>query len=384
MPADAKRRVAVLIESSRAYGRALIEGIGRYARQQAQWTIDFEPRGLEEGPPRWLRKWRGDGILVRVDHPAMAKAVMALGVPVIDLRGNLSVDGLPLIIVDNTAIGRLAYEHLADQGLKEFAFCGVPSALKLFSAERGEAFLAVAESHGRPCRIFEPRPRTIDREQDHAQLAAWLAELPKPVGILACFDDRAFELLELCRKLQLRVPEDVAVVGVDNDPVLCQMADPPLSSIDPDGNRVGYEAALRLDRWMQGDPPPQERLVIPPRGLVARRSSDALAIDEPDIAEAIRYVRTHACEGMLVEEILQHLPISRSMLERSFKKYLGRTPKAEILRLQILRARELLADRSLSLRDIARLTGFRSEKYFNDAFHRQTGERPGAFRRGLR
>lgn len=384
MSANATRRVAVLIESSRAYGRALIEGIGRFARQQAQWTIDFEPRGLEAGPPRWLKRWRGDGILVRVDHPAMAKAVMALGVPVIDLRGNLSVDGLPLIVVDNAAIGRLAYDHLADQGLKQFAFCGVPTALKLFSAERGEAFRAVVESHGRTCEIFDPKPRTPDREQEHAQLMAWLAALPKPIGILACFDDRAFELLELCRKLSLRVPDDVAVVGVDNDPVLCQMADPPLSSIDPDGFRVGYEAALRLEQWMNGKPPAQERLVIPPRGLVARRSSDALAIEEPEIAAAIRYVRAHACEGMLVEEVLQHVPISRSMLERSFKKYLGRTPKAEVLRLQIQRARELLADRALSLREIAQRTGFRSEKYFNDAFHRETGQRPGAYRRGLR
>lgn len=384
MSARAKRRVAVLIESSRAYGRALIEGVGKYARQQTEWTIDFEPRGLEAGPPRWLKKWQGDGILVRVDHPAMARMVMSLGVPVIDLRGNLSVDGLPLIVVDNSAIGRLAYDHLAGQGLKQFAFCGVPSALKLFSAERGEAFRDVVESHGLPCQIFEPRPRTMDREQEHVQLTAWLAALPKPVGILACFDDRAFELLELCRKLQLRVPEDVAVVGVDNDPVLCQMADPPLSSVDPDGIRVGYEAAMRLDLWMDGNPPPRERLVTPPKGLIARRSSDALAVDEPEIAAAIQYVRQHACEGLLVGQILEHVPISRSMLERSFRKYLGRTPKAEILRLQILRARELLADRSLSLRDIATRTGFHSEKYFNDAFHRQTGERPGAFRRSLR
>ena len=384
MGVEHKRRVAVLIESSRAYGRALIDGIGRYARQEAHWTIDFEPRGLETGPPRWLKRWQGDGILVRVDHPAMARAVMSLGVPVIDLRGNLSVDGLPLIAVDNAAIGRLAWEHLADQGLRQFAFCGVPSALKLFSEERGEAFRTISESHGCPCHIFQPRQKTADREREHAELSEWLASLPRPVGILACFDDRAFELLELCRKLQLRVPDDVAVVGVDNDPVLCQMADPPLSSIDPDGVRVGYEAALRLDQWMNGQPPAAERLVIPPRGLIARRSSDALAVEEADVAAAIRFVRAHACEGIQVADILKEIPVSRSLLERSFRKYLGRTPKAEILRLQIQRARELLADRALSLRDIARLTGFRSEKYFNDAFYHQTGERPGACRREMR
>ena len=398
-------RVAVLIESSRSFGRGLIEGISRYSRLHGPWSMYFEPQGLGVAPPSWLNRWDGDGILVRIDDQRMAAAVLATGVPALDLRGRLPGLPLPFIGGDNEAITKMAFDHLLERGLRRFAFCGVPAGQMKALDLRRERFVERVRAAGFECDVFMTAPKSqgvsddviglsgatpaidfgsMDWEVEQSALAGWVAELPKPIGIMACHDPRGYQLIDACRRASVMVPDEVAIVGVDNDNVLCSMANPPMTSIATDGERTGYEAAAWLNRMMHGEPGPTEPVLIPPRRIYARRSSDMLAIDDPDIAKAVRFIRDHACEGVRVDAVVRHVAMSRSVLERRFKQLIGRTLKSELLRIQVDRSKQLLAETDLPMAAIATQTGFAAEKYFSDAFHRETGQRPTVYRRSVR
>ncbi len=378
--------VAVLIETSRAYGRGLLEGVARYVRERGPWSIYFRPHGLGEPPPAWLRGWQGDGILARIDNRETARAVRATGLPAVDLRGRLPGLGLPRVGVDNGVLARLAFRHLAERGFRHFAFCGLPRGEHPHMDQRREDFERLVRAAGFDCAVFEPRrgrrPLAWEREQE--QMAGWLLVLPKPVGVMTSHDDRGQQLLDACRRAGVAVPEQAAVISVENDAILCNLATPPLTSIDVNAPRVGYEAAALLARLMAGAKPPRRGVVLDLCRVVTRRSTDVLALDNPDLATAVRVLRERACEGINVGDLLKEVPCSRSVLERRFKQVLGRTPKAELLRVQLERARQLLAETDLPLAEVAARTGFRTEKYFGDIFYRKNGERAGAYRRRAR
>ena len=389
MPKSSPRRtfrVAILVEWSRAYGRGVIDGIARFAREHEHWSLDFEPRGFE-APPPWLDDWQGDGILARLPSRPLAEAVEAKGVPVVDLFGTCSDSGLPDVAGDNALVAQMAFDHLWEQGFRQFAYCGLQPGLNRYIDERGEIFRELTERAGSPFHSFASMVVGVtvpDWELEHQLKAAWLKELPKPIGILACYDEPGCHLLNACRRSGLRVPEEVAIVSTGNDTVLCEMTRPTLSSIDHDAPQIGYKAAAWLDKLMQGAKPPAEPLRVAPRGLVARRSSDMLVSDDPDLAAALAYIRGHAFDGISVGDVVRHAAVSQSVLERKFRTQLGRTPKAELLRLQMARAKQLLGESELPLKEIASRCGFTSEKYFSDAFRRQCGMRPAAYRRERR
>ncbi|HXG10337.1 MAG TPA: DNA-binding transcriptional regulator [Gemmataceae bacterium] len=378
--------VAVLIETSRAYGRGLLEGVARFVRENGPWSIYFRPHALGEPPPPWLRRWKGDGILVRIDNRETARAVRATGLPAVDLRGRVPGLGLPRVGVDNRVLARLAAEHLLERGFRRFGFCGIPRGEHPHLYRRGEDFLRLIEEKGYPCAVFpgpnDRRAATWEKEQD--RLAAWVAGLPKPVGVMACNDDRGQQLLDACRRAGVLVPDEVAVIGVENDPILCNLATPTLTSIDVNPQQVGYTAAALLDRLMAGDRPPPGGVFLGDCRVVTRQSTDVLALDDPELARAVHFIREHACEGIRVADVLAQVSMSRSVLERRCKQVLGRAPKALILGMQIERARQLLAETDLPLKMVALKCGFRTAKYFGDAFHRWVGERAGAYRRRLR
>ena len=211
-----------------------------------------------------------------------------------------------------------------------------------------------------------------------------MASLPKPIGILACTDQLAFWLLDACRRAGVAVPEEVAVVGVENDETLCTMSRPQLSSVAYDGERVGYEAAALLDRLMRGEQPPPEPVLLPPKGLVVRQSSDIMAIEEPEIVAAVCYIREHACHGINVADVVEHVGLSRTLLERRMRKAIGRTPGEEIVRLRFSRVQQLLADTGLSLAAIADRCGFEHSQYMAEAFKKHFGLTPGAYRTSRR
>jgi len=379
-------RVAILVEWSRAFGRGLIDGIARFAREHEHWSLDFEPRGFE-APPPWLDDWQGDGILARLPSRRLAEAVVAKGVPVVDLFGTCSESGMPHVAGDNAQVAQMAFDHLWEQGFRQFAYCGLQPGLNRYIDHRGELFRQLAEAAGCPFRSFASMVVGVtvpNWELEHQLKAAWLRELPKPIGILACYDEPGCHLLNACRREGLRVPEEVAVVSVGNDAVLCEMTRPTLSSIDHDAPQIGYKAAAWLERLMQGKKAPRQPLRVAPRGLVARRSTDMLVADDADLARALAFIRSHAFEGISVGDVVRHAAVSQSVLERKFRAFLGRTPKAELLRLRMARAKELLGESELSVKEIAARCGFSGEKYFSDAFVRQCDARPAAYRRARR
>lgn len=382
-------RVALLVESSRAYGRGLLHGIAEYVRLHGPWSIYLAERGLGDAPSAWLQGWCGEGIIARIENRRIARVVRDLRVPAVDLRGLLTDLGVPRIVTDDEDVARLAVAHLRERGFRHLAFCGFVGAD--YSDNRSEAFARLVEGAGFACHLYraESPPHaaagTEAREQsgwaEQAEVARWIEELPKPVGLMACNDIRAQQVLTACRVIGVAVPDEVAVLGVDNDDVLCDLSDPPLSSIVPDTRRIGFEAASLLERMMRGEIVPEDPIAIPPLGVLTRRSTDVLAIDDRAISSAVRFIREHACDGITVADVLAELPLSRSVFERRFVKIFGLTPKAEILRTQLDRVKRLLAETDLPLKQIASRTGFIYPEYLSAAFKERTGLTPGQYRR---
>jgi len=234
---------------------------------------------------------------------------------------------------------------------------------------------------GYQCRTYEsPRAGLKVWKQDQKRLVEWIHELKKPVGVFATNDLRGQHVLDACARENVAVPEQVAVIGVDNDELLCGLCNPPLSSIIPDPERIGFEAAGWLDRMMQGQSPGEALIEIPPQGVSVRQSSDAFAVADPMVAAALRFIRERACDGASVRDVLDHLHVSRSWLERNFRKLLNRSPQAEIRNVQIKRCKALLRTTGLSLEKIAALAGFEHPEYMSVVFKRETGDTPGHYR----
>lgn len=375
-------RVALIVETSLAPGREILRGIARYVREVGPWSIAHEPRSLEESVPRWLQRWRGEGIIARVQDQRIARAIAAVGVPTVDVLGVVQGLPFPLVHTDDQAIGRLGAEHLIDQGFRRFGFFGIEG--ENWSDHRGEAFAERVAAAGCTC-AMHAMPRHTARlerwEDSERDLAAWLAHIPKPAGVMIASDQLGPHTLEACRRANVMVPDDVGVIGVDNDGPLCEVSDPPLSSVWPDHRRVGYEAARLLDRLMHGAEPPKAPVLLPPRGVVARKSTDALAVEDRSVAQALRYIREHGCESIEVDDVVREVPLSRSVLQRRFRTLLGRSVHDEIVRVRLVRARELLQQTDLPLAEVAERAGFRHQEYMGAVFRRRLRQTPGAVRR---
>jgi len=373
--------VALLVESSNAYARGVLEGIMTYVRRHRAWTIYLPEQERGAAPPQWLADWPGDGIIARIENEAIAEVVRRSRLPTVDVSAARRLDDIPWVETDDVAIAQLAADHFTERGFRNLAFCGVAGFN--WSQWREQAFAKCARQAGCSYSHYESTSRyAVDYSwsRERQRLAEWVGGLPRPLGIMACYDIQARELLDVCRELDIAIPEEIALIGVDNDRLLCSLATPPLSSVIPDAQRAGYESAKLLDRMMAGEPVEGRAHLIEPLGIESRQSSDALAIDDVDVARALRFIREHACDAIQVGDVLKHVDISRRVLENRFGKLLGRTPHAEILRVRIGRVRELLRDRDLTLLDIADRTGFEHVEYLSTVFRRETGETPTQFR----
>jgi LacI family transcriptional regulator len=237
---------------------------------------------------------------------------------------------------------------------------------------------------GHEARSFVPAATAADVAAQAADLRRWLRELPKPVGIMACYDIRGQQVLDACRSAGLAVPAEVAVIGVDNDELLCDLASPPLTSVVPNAHRTGYEAAGLLDRLMAGKRVAAAPTLIAPLGVAARQSTDVLAVDDREVARAVQFIREHACDGINVGDVLRVVPLSRRVLEMRFQRLLGRTPREEILQARLGRVKQLLGETDLPLYLIAERTGFEHVEYLSVVFRREAGTTPSAFRAAAR
>jgi LacI family transcriptional regulator len=376
--------IALLIETSTAYGRGLLAGVARYVHEHGPWSIYFRPQGPDAPPPPWLSTWRGDGIIARLSSRRMANAVLRTGSPTVDVRNILPGLGLPGVGPDNRAVVQLALSHFLDLRLRHVGFLGARRGENRYLDVRRDCFRELAEKAGLPSYFHCPERKACGNwtwEQEQGRLAQWLKLLPKPVGVMACDDDRGLQVLDACLRTGLVVPDEVAIVGVNNDEALCRLTNPPLSSIDVNPERIGCEAAALLDRLMAGAKPPTQVAEFAPRGLVIRQSSDTIGVADPHVAAALRYIRAHASQPIAVSEVAGAAEISQSTLERRFTEVLRRTPNQEIRRVRLAHAQRLLTETDLPLATIAQKSGFRSIGYFCEVFHQQLGCTPGVFRR---
>ena len=374
-----RRQVALLIETSNAYARGLLQGVVHYIREHQPWSFYLLEQGRGDDPPSWLERWEGDGIIARVETPRIAAAVTRARVPTVDLSAARLVPELPWVETDDEQIARLAAEHLLERGFKHFAFCG--DARFNWSVWRETHFCARIEAAKHAVHRYRSTDLSVgDLAVESAALRSWLLGLPKPVGIMACYDIRGLQILDACRSAGLAVPGDVAVIGVDNDALLCELASPPLSSVIPNTHRTGYEAAALLDRLMAGQRVAPKPHLIAPLGIAARQSTDVLAVDDRDIARAVQFIREHACAGINVSDVLRAVPLSRRVLEQRFRRLLGHTPREEILHVRLDRVKQLLAETDLPLYLIADRTGFEHVEYLSVVFKRETGRTTSAFR----
>lgn len=376
------RHVALLIETSRSYGRDVLKGIRRWLSEQGPWSVYLETRSLESQAPPWLRGWKGDGILVRTGTAALARQVRATSVPVVELRSRRYNPRVPWVGIDNRALGELVAEHLLDRGFRHFGLLALDS--EEFFRERCANFVATLRRRKLSCDVLQAPSGAEHPARWEAQqrgLVRWLRRLPKPAGIMACTDQLGFWLLDACARTGISVPEEIAVVGVENDEALCAMSRPPLSSVALNTERVGYEAARMLDRLMRGRRPSSPVLHVEPLGVVVRQSSDVIAVEDARLAAALRHLREQAGRGIGVEDVLRAVPVSRSTLERGFRKLLGRSPHEELVRLRLDLARRLLLETDLKLSAVAQRAGFRHVQQFCSSFKKAFGKTAGRYRR---
>ena len=374
-------RVALLVETTRTYTRELLGGVRRYVAEHGPWSTFIELRALDSSPPPWLRSWDGDGIISRTYTKEMADIIAATGLPTVETRSSHLCPGLPSVGMDNHLIGRIVAEHFLNRGYRKFAAYSLHT--ERFFEQRVQNFVSTIKAAGCECALLPERESDSvkDWEKGQERLIAWLNKLPKPVGIFAANDQMGVRLLDACQRAGLSVPEEVAVVGTENEETLCEFASPPLTSLRFDGGTVGYLAAQMLDRLMRGEKLAQRDILVPPKGLVVRASSDDLVINDHLIARAARMIREGATSGITVDEICHKLNASRSTLERRMHATLKRTPKEEIQRIRFRAVENLLRDTDLTIDAIAAQTGFTHSHYLQAAFKERHGITPGEFRK---
>jgi len=382
-PPRTTRRVAVVIEASNAYARGLLTGILRHVREHDPWTVFLPEHGRGTPPLETLAKWHGDGVIARIETEATARAVVRLqrkqGIPAVDVSAARLAADVPYVETDDAAIAAAAADHFFERDFRHFAFLG--DERFRWSANRCRAFVEAVAARGREVAVFGADRRRPTMADDDDAVEAWLAGLPKPVALLACYDIRGRQAIDACRRAGLAVPDEVAVLGVDDDEVLCGLAGPPLSSVMPDAIGAGRLAAELLERLMRGERLDRGEWLLPPLGIAVRQSTDVLAIDDPLVVAAVRHIRDHACDGIKAADVARVLKITRRALEGRFTKRVGHTPHEEIARVQFRRVEQLLRETDLPLAAIAARTGFKHTEYMTVAFTKRHGMPPSRWRR---
>jgi LacI family transcriptional regulator len=376
-------RVAALVDTSTSWGRDVIAGIHRYSRANADWQLFVEPRGTEQR--RWLPKnWKGDGVIARVGFTDLARSLKAMRVPVVNVSGIVlpKVD-FPRVVSDQVAAAEMAAVYLLGRGFKHFAYF---SLLGLeYVTEHKRAFGDILRRHGHGCEVYAVQPQLgaePDWNLDMKRLGKWLLELPKPVAIFTWNSSSAREIVYACMQAGLAIPEEIAVLSGSDDELFCEVSPVAISAIRLGTERIGYRAAEVLDRLMKQ---PVNRMtdevLIAPEGVKSRRSTDTLAIEDRAMVRALRFIRENPARPIQVDDVARQAGLCRRALELRFQQLLGRSPAAEIRKIRIDRAIELLQSTELSVAAIAELSGFSSPEYMASVFRKHRACSPLEFRK---
>lgn len=383
-----KYAVALIVETSIDYGRQLLRGVLRFKKTQSDWSVFLEQRDLKAGPPDWLNDWNGDGVICRSTTPEIASLIRSRKIPFVELTDRRKEKHeFVTLRSDDAEIGRLGAEHLLERGFRNFGFCGFE--MEAWSDRRESAFRDRLDQENVGVSVFKSQwygtqkkvesPTSLSAEQ--RRLSNWIASLTKPAGIMACNDIRGKNVLDSCLLQEIAVPEKVAVIGVDDDELLCNFCQPPLSSVIPNAEKIGFTSAKLLAMLMAGQLVKPLLQQVEPLDVRTRQSTDVIAIEDPDLANALSFIRTNACFGISVNDVLEHTTLSRSSLERRVRKLLGRSPQQEIRNSQLKQVRVLLNETDLSIEQIATNCGFDHPEYLHVMFKREFGMTPGEFRK---
>jgi LacI family transcriptional regulator len=377
--------VALIIETSKIYGRELLKGIARFQRLHQPWSVFINERGQDDPDPPWLARWSGDGIITRSLDMKNCRRARDRGIKVVSLRHLLDKPEFPTLFPDQVQIATRIARHFIACGFENFAYVGV-AGKKGWEQLRRKVFVQTLLEAGYPDVAIRPAlsDAKLDWERQEEQIGAWLKTLSMPVAIMVNHDVQGVLLLDACRRQGIRVPEDVAVVSVDNDTVLCDLAHPPLSSLDQNVEILGFEAASLLERMMRGQKVTDENTFTPAGEVVVRRSSDTLVMEDERLARAVRFVRENACKDVNVLDIAKVAGMSRRALEKKFVEFIGRTPLEEMQEIRLRRIQQLLLETDYVLPKIASIAGFQYQEYLVRFFKKRTGLTPGQFRRRMR
>ncbi len=388
MPQTTKH-VALVLSLNKRFDRKVIEGVTRFVHESGSWSVFLEDDPRAKIPD--FQRGHFDGVIADLDDARIPRQLADLNIPVVGIGGidpacHAFRTPISTIGTNNIKIAEMAAEYLMGLGLRSFGYCGLTArTIDPWNRERQEKFVSHVVAYGHKCAVFSHRySPSHSWEQLQKALYTWLMRLPKPVGILAANDVRARHLLEACRRFALRVPDDVAVLGVDNDDLICQLATPPLSSIVQGTEEIGYQAAKSLDQLMLHTIKGAVNQLIDPVTVVERASTDLVATEDYVVANALRHIRKNACNGLSVAEVAHDIGLSRSTLDGHFKTVLHRTVHNEIQRVQINQVRNLLMTTNLTLEEIAKRSGVCHAQYLAVLFKTVCGQTPGEYRRRAR
>lgn len=377
------KRVALLLESDMAFDRAIARGVGEFIRSHTGWIILMDP--MTEATMEGLQHWNPDGIITSIHLPAIDEIATLGNVPKVgfgsyseELDGHLK---FPIVTSNQKEIGRMAARHFINKGMRHFAFCGGDENA-LWCRQRCDGFVEELKKQDYSCEIFEPDfPSPTNMPDAIRSLGNWLDNLQKPSGIFVFFDGWARWVLDACVIQHIQVPQEVSVLGVDNDRWLCELSQPRLSSIDPNVMTAGYTAADILDRLMKGETVFPRLTFIEPSKVEERDSSNYLDFEDPEVAFAMRYIKEHACDPITPNDVLKVTGMSNSTAYRRFMKGIGRSIHSEIQRIQMDRVKELLTTTNLNVTSVAQQAGFENIRYLTKVFRDATGLTPTEFRR---
>jgi LacI family transcriptional regulator, galactose operon repressor len=376
------KEVILLVESARGFGRGLLRGIVKFAFLQGPWRFCFRPSGQEIDIPS-ARKLTADGIIAHVNTIKKLDKLVSLGIPCIAATPspNPGQSVFP-IKADSAMIGKMGAKHFLDRGFTNFAFSGFDDLW--YSLERGKSFGRTIRKAGFQVEMYlrpsSRKPSSWDQEQ--VLLSKWLKSLKKPLALMATNDDEAQSIAEACKFAGFNVPEEVAILGVDNDEFVCELSNPPISSIAINSEKAGYEAANLLNMLMLGDKPQKKHVLIQPTHVFTRQSTDILAIEDKEVALALNFIRNKNTGKLIqVSDIAAHVVTSRRSLERKFKNVLGRSVNDEIRHVRTELIAKLLIETNMSVSQIAYKLGYPRVDHISRYFRKDRGITPLEFRK---
>jgi len=372
------RQVVILFASVDRHFSEIRNGIIEYTAHQGHWLIDFWEDfdyGLKS-----LKRWKPDGIIVNLWDKKQAVGLKRLGIPFVSVTARWDPD-YPAIDMDDEAVGRMAAEHLLSKGLQHFIFVGYPG--EPYSDRRQRGFCRILEDKGYTVQVLDTALEGTGQRYHEKAILKALKQSPYPVGVMACHDIAAAHLIKLCNKADICMPDDVSIIGVDNN-YCCEFTRPKISSVETGAKRIGLQAAAMLDQVMNKRTVNPRIVLVPPLHIVTRQSTDIIALDDPIIAQALRFIQQNAHLNITVQDILNQVPVCRRTLQLKFVELIGRTPSQEIRRVHVEKAKQLLVDTDLKMSEISRRCGFCDAPQCTVVFKKETGLTPRQFREQLK